>query len=120
MIFGEVVVDAHQRRRVVVEALVGSEGRRKRKSEVLNEIQEARYGIRIGAKSLESERIGGKEREERIGAPREGERAEREQLVLDDRAARPEVDLILGVFLPERRVGIVHELEIGIPQRTAH
>ena len=120
MVFGEIVVDADQRGRVVVETLVGRERRCERESETLNEIEEAADGIRIRAQPLERQRIGGEQRKQRIGAAGERESAEGEELVLDDRAAGAKADLVLLVLLSERRVRVVHELEIRIAPRIAH
>jgi len=116
-IFCEVVVDPHERRRIVVETFIRRERRRERKPEALDEIEEPADRVWIGAKPLEGEWICGQQREKRIGATREGERSEREELVLHDWAARSEADLVLRVLLTERRIGIVDELETRIAER---
>ena len=78
MIFGEIVIDAYQRRGVVVESLLGSQWRRERKPVRLHDIQKASDGIRIRAESLQREGIRSEQGQERIRSPRETERAKRE------------------------------------------
>src|SRR3954469_15878305 len=119
MIFGEVVIDAHQRGRVVVQTLIGRQRRCQWQTEALDQTQKARDGIRIGAQALQRQRIGGKERQKRIGATRKSQRAERKELVLDDRSAGAEADLVLGVFLTERFARVVDELEARVAVRVA-
>src|ERR1700704_6105313 len=110
MVLREIVIDAHESRRVVIEPLVRRQGRGEREPESLDEIQKPGDGIRIGAKPLECEWIGRKEREQRIGATGECQRSECEQLVLYDGSAGAQVDLVLCVLLAEGGVSIVDEL----------
>ena len=120
VVFGEIVVDAHERRCIVVEPLVGRERRCEREPETPNEIEEVADGIRVRAQPLERQRIGGEQREERIGAPGERESAEGEKLVLEDGPTSANADLVLVVLLSEGGVGVVDELETRIAPRVAH
>src|SRR5437762_993414 len=120
MIFGEIVIEPHQSRRVVVESLVGGERRRKWQTKALNEIEEPRHRVRTGAEALQRERISSEEREQRIRAPRECERAEGKELVLYERTTSAKTDLILRVLLTERGARVGDEFEIGIAQRVTH
>src|SRR3977135_2947925 len=110
MIFREVVIDPHERRRVVIETFVGRERRGEWKTEALNEIQEFAHRIGIGAQPLECERISDKKREQRIRAPCKRECAECEELVLHEGPARAKADLVLRVLLSKSRIRVVHEL----------
>ena len=70
VVFGEIVVDAHERRRVVVEPLVGRERRGQREPVALNETEEPTDRVRVRAESLERKRIGGEKGQERIRSAR--------------------------------------------------
>src|SRR3954464_15802233 len=119
MVFREIVVHPQECRGVVVETLVWSQRGRERQPERIDDIQEARHRVGIGAEALERERISGEKRQQRICPTGERERAEGEELVLYERTTCTEVELVLAVFLSEGVTAVFNEFEAGITQGIA-